>query len=147
MVVTIEGKLQSYRHTVTAFSSWLQYVEGGWGSDRQEISKSSTKSPPPHESKNYKVKVEYYISQICVSLTLCVFMSCQNFHKNVKFSWNMCLCFLTVPKLYIPVKHELACCCHFKYLQWEIKRKKDFSYHFKMLLSSSWGVSCASGVM
>jgi len=73
------------------------------------------KSPTLHESKNYTVKAEFYIPLIGVSLTLSVFMSCQNFHKNVKFSWNTCLCLLTVLKLYIPVIHELACCCHFKY--------------------------------
>lgn len=73
------------------------------------------KSPTPHESKNYKVKAEFHIPQICVSLAFCVFMSCQNFHKNFNFSGNICLCLLTVPKLYIPDKHELACYCHFKY--------------------------------
>jgi hypothetical protein len=47
MVVTIEGKLQSYKHTLNAFNSWLQYVEGGRGSDRQEISKSFTIETSP----------------------------------------------------------------------------------------------------
>lgn len=48
MVVTIEGKLQSYKHSLTTFGMWLQYVEGGRGSDKQKISKYFVRETSPN---------------------------------------------------------------------------------------------------
>jgi hypothetical protein len=55
------------------------------------------------------------------------YRSHQNFHKsNVKFSWNICLCFLPNSSI-IHSNWAWACCCHFKYFQLEVREKKiDF---------------------
>jgi hypothetical protein len=59
-----------------------------------------------------------------------------------------------VPELYLQIEYKLVCCCHFKFFQLEVRRKKCFSSynfvppllaccHVHMLCLVEWS-SCAS---
>jgi hypothetical protein len=40
-----------------------------------------------------------------------------------------------IPSVYVHIEHKLACCCHFKYCQFEMKEKKvDFQLTVSRLL-------------